>query len=289
MAERALGHLKELGGIKATLLTLSVGGVVAILGKLLSDNESWIAGRLNLPSGTVHGVALAFCLAIAGVIVVREWDRIARQEVMPDPGAVFDDEELVAVDRRTPALGKAIEKVLIPQLFPSALNQSGSETMPFEEIERAGQLNRFMAVGVYSRRDEKFVGYASFWPVRDEIGEALKAGRMTDSQLTAEHIVPEGERRSCRYAIIPGIGVIGDNQQERVRRALRLQRALRQMIAREYLTGRKGAMTIIATAYSKHGRKWCTHYQMSETGKADYGDGVLVPVCARQIKLADLI
>ncbi|WP_404334101.1 hypothetical protein AB2M62_12320 [Sphingomonas sp. MMS12-HWE2-04] len=289
LTTRAIAHLRELSGIRAIVLTLSITGIVGMVGKLLGDNESRIALWLGLSKSALYGIGLAVLVAVVVTIIVLERERIRKDKAMPDPGDVFDLEELVPIRERTPNLGKAISTTLIPALFPSATNALGSETMPWEEIDRAGAKNCYMAVGVYSNRDRRYVGYASFWPIKEETALRLIRGEITDSQLTADDVVPEAERHSCRYAIVPGIGVIGDNGAERVRRALCLMRTLRRMIAEQYLANRRSSMTIIAMAYSSHGAKWCQHYDMEPRGIADYGDGVPVQVCTKQVRAKDLV
>ena len=288
LTTRAVSNLRNLGGVRATLLAFSATGIVGIAGKLLGDNESRIALSLGLSGSALYGVCLVLLSAVIVTIVILERERIRKGKAMPDPEEVFDLEELVPVYERTSNLGKAISNSLIPALFPSTNNELGSETMPWEEIDKAGAKNRYMAVGVYSNRDRRYVGYASFWPIREATALKLINGEMTDSQLTADDVIPEGERPSCRYAVVPGIGVIGDTGPERVRRALCLMRALRRMIADHYFTDRRSAMTIIAMAYSTHGAKWCAHYKMEQRGTVDYGDGVPVAICTREIRARDL-
>ena len=288
LTTRAISNLRNLGGVRATLLAFSVTGIVGIVSKLLTDNESRIALSLGLSAGALYGICLVPLSAVILTIVILERERIRKGKAMPDPAEVFDLEELVPVLERTINLGKAINSSLIPMLFPSKSNEIGSETMPWDEIDKAGAKNRYMAVGVYSNRDRRYVGYASFWPIREASALKLISGEMTDSQLTADDVIPEGERQSCRYAVVPGIGVIGDNGPERVRRALCLMRALRRMIADQYFADRRAPMTIIATAYSTHGAKWCAHYKMEQRGIIDYGDGVPVAICTREIRARDL-
>jgi hypothetical protein len=283
-----LEHMRGLGGVRATILSLITAAGLYLAGKVFDLYDETLMASAGIPQSLLLELLLVLVVVCAAVFLGREWGRARIRKAVPEFSEVFPN-EVEPIHFRTESLSRAINKVLIPSLFPSVTNPSGAETMPFEEIDKAGALNRYTAIGVRAQRG--IVGYASFWPVHDEIGQKLLAGEMNDSDLRATHVVSERDRHATRYAIIPGFGVLHPRKAIRVRAAVVLYHTLKSMIAREYLKGHKrGSLTLIAFPYSAEGKNWCEKLGFVENGKhVAYSDGSVVPVCCRKVSMIDLI
>lgn len=266
------------------LALIGIGGVALSASQLIPKNERQISGMTGVPFETW----LVMILVASSLIVMYSFFALwPRGGQLPLPKELKED-DIECVLMRTPELGQAISGVLIPWAFTNP--KTGTvETMPFDQIDEAGRKNRFMAVGIRSRREDRFVGYASFWPVKADVGRKLLRGEMTDSDLTADDVIDERRRHQCRYAIIPGAVILRGPPNERLARFHRLESALRKMIATEYLARGSGRMRLIAIGYSPPGKQWCAS-KMEPTGYfADYGDGERHPVFSREVCLADLV
>lgn len=283
-----LEHIRGLGGIRAAILSVMTAAGFYLAGKVFDVYDDKLISEAGIPQTVLLEILLVLVVVCAAAFVANEWGRAQVRKTVPEFRNVFPT-EIEPIRFRTPTLGSAVNDVLIPTLFPSESNPSGAETMPFEEINAVGGLNRYTAVGVSFQ--QRVVGYASFWPVRDEIGEKLLSGDMTDSDLTAAHVLDETQRRSARYAIVPGFGVVHPRKSVRVRAAVVLYHTLKTMIAREYLKGHKrGGMILIALPYSEEGKEWCEKLGFAENGRhVAYSNGSVVPVCCRKVELVDLV
>ncbi|MDF7774563.1 hypothetical protein P1X14_04835 [Sphingomonas sp. AOB5] len=288
---RVVSHLKELGGARAAALAVGLAGLAYATDKLVSDKDSLLAKTTGLDRDwLLIGLFLLSVMLVTWIIIV-EWPSVRRIEGLHTPGEMVDakSDDLEEKRERSPALTEAVLTQLIPTLFPSAEAPEEGITMPGDDVRAAGEKNRYMLVGLYSRKEARFVGYASFWPVRDEIGEKLIKGEMTDSDLRAEHVLGEDERHLCNYAIVPGIGVIGKTTKLRNHRGIRLVRTLKKMIAAEYLNTPGRKITMIAIGYSDPGRAWCKLLEMKQESEVTYGDGKYFPVFARAMTVDDLL
>ncbi|OYW45113.1 MAG: hypothetical protein B7Z08_13340 [Sphingomonadales bacterium 32-68-7] len=283
-----LEHLRGLGGIRATFLSLITGAVIYLTSKVFELYDDAVMASLPFERTALLQVLLAAVVILAVGFIAHEWGRSRLRRAVPEFRDTFYT-EIEPIPFRTQPLDSAIQHTLIPTLFPSELNSSGAETMPFEEIDKVGEMNRYTAVGV--KAGERIVGYASFWPVRDEVGLKLLAGAMSDSDLVASDALPDSQRRTARYAVIPGFGVVHPKNSIRVRAAVVLYHTLKTLIAREYLKGHKrGSLTVIAFPYSDAGKEWCEKLGFVANGNyVAYADGKSVPVCCRKVTLLDLV
>jgi hypothetical protein len=283
-----INHIHESRGWVAALLSIALTVLLKTFDKFFDIFKNAMESQAGISElVVVETIALAAMICLV-LIVFFKWSGSFPSDPVPDPEHL-QDKKLTALEQRTPKLAKAMNEELIPRLFSSNIDPQGFVSMPVSVMDAVGSQNRYTAVGVIHNRDKKVIGYASFWPVRDAIAHELMAGRMTDSDLKAEHILKEEEITAANYAVIPGFGILPEYENIFGIASLSLKRSLIRMIAKHYLMSVDRSMVLIGFGFTDNGINWLEKLEFEPSGgQADYGDGRPIPIYKKRIDLADL-
>ena len=180
------------------------------------------------------------------------------EQNLPDFGAA--PERLSIVPLETEAQLRDIQTRVVPEVF-------GSYTPPDEQVYRIFAKNRATTIGLFSTDLNRFVGFATIWPLTPAAAADIKSGKRVEEELTADDIVPLEANATARYAVIPGIACVRDAARPGSReRGAALLEGFAEFVLREYLADRAHALQLIASAFSKDGLRMCNLVRMSPAG-----------------------
>lgn len=149
-------------------------------------------------------VLAVLMLAILGIIVVVAAGTAAGQ--LPDDLLVLRDFRAQCLN--TPEL----------VLAANAISRSvfGAATVPESQVEGILLKNKVATVGLFEKSLEhptgRLVGYASCWPITREVHTRLRMGDapggMSESELSAEHVLADTELQNAEVLFIPAVAVL---------------------------------------------------------------------------------
>jgi hypothetical protein len=265
-------------------LAVAVAAILAGMGYLLSKIADqlveFLKGRTGASTLEIYG-ALFFVLAvILGLFILRDRGQITRKS---EPWIEFDlmtdeQEQLRVVPVTSDEILVSVQNV-VRLVFEE-------ETPPDEEIFASFKINNRRSVALYDAGVSKYVGFASIWPVRDDVAEKIMNGEISEKEFKTEYMLPSNANQDANYALIPGVAVLDAGSAQGIRRARVLMAGFREFILKEFLAKQDREMTIFATAYSPAGEKWCKGLGMelkSVTNTAPHR-----PIYARKISAATL-
>lgn len=108
---------------------------------------------------------------------------------------------------------------------------------------------------------------------------------MDENALTADDILPESQNGSANYLLVPAFGAVGPR---RPYRGLMLANELRRTIRENFFEDRTRRLTLIATGFSRSGRRIAERRaRMDRLRYIDF-DGKECPLFSRPITYEDV-
>ena len=129
--------------------------------------------------------------------------------------------------------------------------------------------NPFILACLTDRRG-KFLGYFDAIPIRESFAGTFLGGRVTETQITHEDVLPPEEMHKCKYLFISGLAVHNPNTHAGRRNANILVWALLKYLAHFYGSAKPLAFAVAATKEGDHLlRRFRINLQAEATSRAD--------------------
>lgn len=241
------------------LLLVLVPLIVWPVSELAPHVLDWLLARIALSRQEVQLAALAVGLGgVAVYLALNRGEVWSGEQNLPDFGEA--PERLSLVPLETEAQLREIQTRVVPEVF-------GSYTPPDEQVYRIFAKNRATTIGLFSADLNRFVGFATIWPLTPQAAAEIKAGKRVEEDLTADDVLPSEANAGAAHAIVPGIACIRDAARpgSRERGALLLT-GFADFVLREYLSDRTHSLQLLASAYSKDGLRICNLVRMAPAG-----------------------
>jgi hypothetical protein len=220
--------------LRKRLLLPVLGTSIAIVGSV-----SAMLGIVDIHFGLLGATALTVViLALSGVFHFR---RLVMPQVAVDDIIAPNNDSYSPLTLHCPCDRKLASEA-------SGLAQecySGSITIESNIFEQLRVKNPLILSCLTDRRGN-FVGYFDVIPLDNAFAQSLVQGRLTESQITHEDVLPPQQMKSCKYLFISGIAVREPNTYLGRRSASVLVWALLKYLNQYY--GRSNALVFALAA-----------------------------------------
>lgn len=258
---------------QAAALGLMVYGIGFGLSKLFETGLTEVATNSGSHEWQMHlAILLLSLLSAVAYLFVKRRDIFKRVSLPSRPIG----EKLTTVKINSLSLLKIIQEEVVPEIF-------GTATPPKEMIYESFKKNPCRSIGLYSKDEQKFVGFASFWPITEEAAKKLMDGTKTEEDLQVEDMLPAAENATAKFALIPGVGVIDPETKKGFKRGLKLMLYFRQFLKAEYFGDPERSITVLAMGYTNDGEKWCQRLHLEKITMVKYPDDTWYPLFAKQV------
>lgn len=206
-----------------------------------------------------------------------------RSELRPEQLPILEDppsaEILSVVPVSDEQTLRQVTRDVVQVVFPGA-------APPLKEVVAGLARNKHATLALYSEGVGP-VGFASFWPLKEEAAREMLAGRKGEKKLKRDDILPQEENNSAEYAYVPGIAVLDAGSPEGKHRAHALLYAFRDFILQNYYSpdgvfDPDRTITVFAFIYSTAGQRAAKLLKLSLHGHVNDG-GEIFPIYSRRI------
>lgn len=254
-----IAHKQKAG---ALLIVVTLAPITWASSQLLPEFKTLVTGWFGISDRTLFLAVLGTGIVALTLYIAINWRDIFQSNQGLD--GLIERSHIVRID--TEGQLRQIQEGLVPEIF-------GVYSAPDEEVYRIFRKNPRRSIALYSDELNRFVGFASIWPITPEAAAAIKEGRRVEEDLTEADILPLSENQTAKFAVIPAIAVLPDERRENDGRGFKLMRAFVKFIIEEYLASPGRSIQLIASGYSRQGISLCTRYGMHPLGDFQHSGG----------------
>lgn len=252
MFRKLMGGLRDLtGGVSrwwragSIVLIVLALFVPVVWEKVVEKTVDAVAGALQITEMTAM-LVLLFSAALVILVAVLLFMRGGREPLPAELARTH------TVHRRLDREDvKRVQRDLIDPVFRGANAEE-------ENILEMYRKNPVMGVALSTAADNRYVAFATAWPLTGTAAERILSGAITENDLTPDDVLPESGNAAARHLLIPVVVVRDANRSDGT--FYQLVDAFKQQLCENYFAGADHPITFIATGFSEGGKTMCRRW-----------------------------